>query len=49
MIACEGEFLGCIIRFSSSFLVGLGFSGINKVAVEFEHGFYILLVTSGGV
>lgn len=49
MIACEGEFLGCIIRFPSSFLVGLGFSGINKVSVEFEHGFYILLVTCGGV
>lgn len=33
---------------SGDFLVVLGFILVDKVVVEFEHGFYVLLMTSCG-
>ena len=40
--------LGIFISILGIFLNSLGFTGVDEVAVEFEHGFYVLLVTTGG-
>ena len=52
---CPGSFLGClgsclgsILASPGSFLVYLGFVIRYNVAVEFEHGFYVLVVAAGG-